>query len=65
MVHSWLEERVQKRKMYVDALGECHQVCIERAEEGINFKASTEKKSLVLRFLPVNLVRLQRSICRF
>jgi hypothetical protein len=65
VVHSWLEERVQKRKMYVDALGECHQVCIERAEEGINFKASTEKKSMVLRFLPVNLVRLRWSICRF
>ncbi|GMF09390.1 unnamed protein product [Phytophthora lilii] len=55
VVQTWLNERVQQRKMYVEALRECHQLCIERAEEGLNFKASTEKKSLVLRFLPINL----------
>ncbi|KAE9094231.1 hypothetical protein PF010_g17189 [Phytophthora fragariae] len=55
VVQTWLNDRVQQRKMYVEALRECHQVCIDRAEEGLNFKASTEKKSLVLRFLPINL----------
>ncbi|KUF92128.1 Zinc transporter ZupT [Phytophthora nicotianae] len=55
VVQMWLNERVQQRKMYVEALRECHQLCIDRAEEGLNFKASTEKKSLVLRFLPINL----------
>lgn len=55
VVQTWLNERVQQRKMYVEALRECHQLCIERAGEGLNFKASTEKKSLVLRFLPINL----------
>ncbi|KAI9911547.1 hypothetical protein PsorP6_009288 [Peronosclerospora sorghi] len=55
MVQTWLHDRVQQRKMYVEALRECHQLCIDRAEEGLNFKASTEKKSLVLRFLPINL----------
>ncbi|KAF1333795.1 hypothetical protein FI667_g2471, partial [Globisporangium splendens] len=55
VVQSWLQDRVQRRRMYVDALRECHQVCIDRAEAGVNFKASTEKKSLVLRFLPINL----------
>ncbi|KAG7384042.1 Phosphatidylinositol 3,4,5-trisphosphate-dependent Rac exchanger 2 protein [Phytophthora pseudosyringae] len=55
VVQTWLNERVQQRKMYVEALRECHQLCIDRAEEGLNFKASTEKKSLVLRFLPINL----------
>jgi len=55
VVQTWLNDRVQQRKMYVEALQECHQLCIDRAEEGLNFKASTEKKSLVLRFLPINL----------
>ncbi|TDH68448.1 hypothetical protein CCR75_005832 [Bremia lactucae] len=55
VVQTWLNERVQQRKMYVEALRECHKVCIDRAEEGRHFKASTEKKSLVLRFLPINL----------
>ncbi|KAL4154851.1 hypothetical protein PRNP1_006965 [Phytophthora ramorum] len=55
VVQTWLNERVQQRKMYVEALRECHQLCSDRAEEGLNFKASTEKKSLVLRFLPINL----------
>ncbi|KAL7687201.1 putative inositol 3,4-bisphosphate 4-phosphatase [Plasmopara halstedii] len=55
VVQTWLNERLQQRKMYVEALRECHQLCIDRAEEGLNFKASTEKKSLVLRFLPINL----------
>ncbi|RLN26821.1 hypothetical protein BBJ28_00004349 [Nothophytophthora sp. Chile5] len=55
VVQAWLDERVQQRKMYVEALRECHQLCIDRAGEGLNFKASTEKKSLVLRFLPINL----------
>ncbi|KAG6974798.1 hypothetical protein JG687_00000139 [Phytophthora cactorum] len=55
VVQTWLNERVQQRKMYVEALRECHQLCIDRAEEGLNFKASVEKKSLVLRFLPINL----------
>ncbi|CAI5731024.1 unnamed protein product [Hyaloperonospora brassicae] len=55
LVQTWLNHRVQQRKMYVEALRECHQVCVERAEKGLNFKASTEKKSLVLRFLPINL----------
>ncbi|KAG1711554.1 hypothetical protein DVH05_008804 [Phytophthora capsici] len=55
VVQTWLNERIQQRKMYVEALRECHQLCIDRAEEGLNFKASTEKKSLVLRFLPINL----------
>ncbi|GMF25967.1 unnamed protein product [Phytophthora fragariaefolia] len=55
VVQTWLNDRVQQRKMYVEALRECHQLCIDRAEEGLNFKASTEKKSLVLRFLPINL----------
>uniref|UniRef100_M4BNL8 Inositol-3,4-bisphosphate 4-phosphatase n=1 Tax=Hyaloperonospora arabidopsidis (strain Emoy2) TaxID=559515 RepID=M4BNL8_HYAAE len=55
LVQTWLNHRVQQRKMYVEALRECHQLCIDRAEKGLNFKASTEKKSLVLRFLPINL----------
>ncbi|RLN93886.1 hypothetical protein BBJ28_00012940 [Nothophytophthora sp. Chile5] len=55
VVQAWLDERVQQRKMYVEALRECHQLCVDRAGEGLNFKASTEKKSLVLRFLPINL----------
>ncbi|RLN47163.1 hypothetical protein BBJ29_004984 [Phytophthora kernoviae] len=55
VVQTWLNDRVQQRKMYVEALRECYQVCIDRADQGINFKASTEKKSLVLRFLPINL----------
>ncbi|KAG6580361.1 putative inositol-3,4-bisphosphate 4-phosphatase [Phytophthora cinnamomi] len=55
VVQTWLNDRVQQRKMYVEALRECHQLCIDRAGEGLNFKASTEKKSLVLRFLPINL----------
>ncbi|GLD93364.1 hypothetical protein PINS_up001956 [Pythium insidiosum] len=52
---SWLEERLRQRSVYVDALKECQQLCFERADEGINFKSSTEKKSLQLRFMPVNL----------
>ncbi|KAF4323539.1 hypothetical protein BBO99_00003119 [Phytophthora kernoviae] len=55
VVQTWLNDRVQQRKMYVEALRECYQVCIDRADQGVNFKASTEKKSLVLRFLPINL----------
>nr|CAI9859008.1 Phytopthora agathidicda GPCR-INPP 3 [Phytophthora agathidicida] len=55
VVQTWLNDRVQQRKMYVEALREFHQLCIDRAGEGLNFKASTEKKSLVLRFLPINL----------
>lgn len=56
VVQKWLEERVQRRRLYVDALRDCLQVCINRAEEGVNYKASTEKKSAALRFLPINLV---------
>ncbi|CAI5744269.1 unnamed protein product [Peronospora destructor] len=55
VVQTWLNDRVQQRKMYVEALRESHELCIDRAEEGLNFKASTEKKSFVLRFLPINL----------
>ncbi|CAH0515515.1 unnamed protein product [Peronospora belbahrii] len=55
VVQTWLNDRVQQRKMYVEALRESHELYIDRAEEGLNFKASTEKKSLVLRFLPINL----------
>ncbi|CAI5722589.1 hypothetical protein KXD40_004431 [Peronospora effusa] len=55
VVQTWLNDRVQQRKMYVDALRESLELCIDRAEEGLNFKASTEKKSSVLRFLPINL----------
>lgn len=59
VVQKWLKERVQRRQLYVNALRDCHKVCIDRAEEGVNYKASTEKKSVALRFLPINLV----SIC--
>jgi hypothetical protein len=55
IAQSWLEERVRQRVAYIEALKECQQLCVSRAEEGINIKASTEKKSLLLRFLPINL----------
>ncbi|TMW55884.1 hypothetical protein Poli38472_008532 [Pythium oligandrum] len=55
VAQAWLEERIRQRSMYMDALKECQQLCVDRAEEGLNFKASTEKKSSQLRFLPINL----------
>ncbi|TYZ61094.1 hypothetical protein PybrP1_004555, partial [[Pythium] brassicae (nom. inval.)] len=55
VVHKWLVERVHRYRVYVDALRECHQLCVTRAEAGVNFKTSTEKKNVALRFLPINL----------
>jgi hypothetical protein len=51
----WMLQRCHTRKDYVDLLRKLRRVYVSRDQHKNYFKASTEKKSSPLRFLPINL----------
>lgn len=55
LAREWLEERVRKRKEYVALLRRNTQYLVNRDKHKNYFKASVEKKSDDLRFVPINL----------
>lgn len=55
LAREWLEERVRKRKEYVAMLRRNIQYLVNRDKHKNYFKASVEKKSDDLRFVPINL----------
>ncbi|KAG2531368.1 hypothetical protein JM16_001089 [Phytophthora kernoviae] len=55
LAREWLEDRVRKRKEYVAMLRRNIQYLVNRDKHKNYFKASVEKKSSDLRFVPINM----------
>ncbi|KAI9922224.1 hypothetical protein PsorP6_000229 [Peronosclerospora sorghi] len=55
LAREWLEERVRRRKEYVAMLRRNIQYLVNRDKHKHYFKASVEKKSADLRFVPINM----------
>ncbi|CAI5705318.1 unnamed protein product [Peronospora effusa] len=55
LAREWLEERVRRRKEYVTMLRRNIQYLVNRDKHKNYFKASVEKKSSELRFVPINM----------
>jgi hypothetical protein len=55
IAREWLEMRLKKRKEYVSLLRKNIQLLVNRDKHKLYFKASVEKKSDDLRFVPINL----------
>ncbi len=55
LVRVWLEERLQKRKEYLSKIRKNIQFLVQRDNQKRYFKASVEKKTEDLKFLPINL----------
>ncbi|CAH0476679.1 unnamed protein product [Peronospora belbahrii] len=55
LAREWLEDRVRRRKEYVAMLRRNIQYLVNRDKHKHYFKASVEKKSSDLRFVPVNM----------
>lgn len=55
LAREWLEERVKRRKEYVAMLRRNIQYLVNRDKHKNYFKASVEKKSADLRFVPINM----------
>uniref|UniRef100_K3WYN4 Inositol-3,4-bisphosphate 4-phosphatase n=1 Tax=Globisporangium ultimum (strain ATCC 200006 / CBS 805.95 / DAOM BR144) TaxID=431595 RepID=K3WYN4_GLOUD len=55
IAREWLEQRLRKRKEYVSLIRKNIQYLVNRDKHKQYFKASVEKKSEDLRFVPINL----------
>ncbi|CEG44396.1 Inositol-polyphosphate 4-phosphatase [Plasmopara halstedii] len=55
LAREWLEDRVRRRKEYVAMLRRNIQYLVNRDKHKNYFKASVEKKSADLRFVPINM----------
>ncbi|OQS06526.1 inositol-3,4-bisphosphate 4-phosphatase [Thraustotheca clavata] len=55
VVREWLEDRLQRRKDYLSQLRKNIQFLLQRDNQKRYFKASVEKKSEDLKFVPINL----------
>ena len=55
LAREWLEARVKKRREYVSMIRKNIQLLVNRDKHKLYFKASVEKKSEDLRFVPINL----------
>ncbi|KAH7492039.1 hypothetical protein KRP22_002385 [Phytophthora ramorum] len=55
LAREWLEDRVRRRKEYVTMLRRNIQYLVNRDKHKNYFKASVEKKSSDLRFVPINM----------
>lgn len=55
LAREWLEDRVRRRKEYVAMLRRNIQYLVNRDKHKNYFKASVEKKSTDLRFVPINM----------
>ncbi|EQC34473.1 hypothetical protein SDRG_07802 [Saprolegnia diclina VS20] len=55
VVRMWLEDRLERRKEYLSHLRKNIQLLVQRDNQKRYFKASVEKKSQDLKFVPINL----------